>query len=108
MPTSENESRYTIPDKYKSIISKEFLQILKRELKLFFAEFPFENEEDWINLSSTGGWFKSFEKATQETGLHELKTYYNSLEWEDSDLFESDIIDIALEYKIISPLSENF
>lgn len=108
MKVSESGNRYTIPDKYKSNISKEFLQILKKELKLFFAEFSFENEGDWINLSSTGGWFKSFEKATQKTGLHELQTYYNSLGWEDSDLFESDIIDIALEYKIISPLSENY
>jgi hypothetical protein len=101
----EDWAGYTMPDEIKGLVSPEFLQFLKQELKAALPDFLFENEEDWINLSSTGGWFKAFRAATQRANLPELSRHYNSLPWYDSDLFEAEIIDMAIEQGIITPLS---
>lgn len=110
MPVTENGIEYTIPNYYKQMITKSFLQTLKYELKIVFSknlvieDFLFNNEEDWINLSSTGGWGTAFRDAAKLHKLEDLVLYYNSLPWYDSDMFDSDIIDLALLYNVIDPM----
>lgn len=107
MPITENGFEYTIPDQYKEMITKSFLQTLKYELKIIFPQsaHDLDNEEPWIYLSSTGGWYDAFIKATKLHKLDRLAEYYDSLPWYDSDMFDSDVIDLALLYNVIDPMT---
>lgn len=84
----------------------EFLNALKRELEEVFCDInpeSFKQEETWINVAGTQGWAKAFKSAAQKTGHLQILGFYEGLAWDDSDLFDLFIIDIACLHDIIEP-----
>ena len=108
MPITDKGLEYDIPPEYKAMITKAFLQTLKYEVKVVFAKDDSDprwyEEETWIYLAGTGGWNIAFHKATKLHKLDALADYYDTLEWYDSDMFDSDIIDLALLHNVIAPM----
>jgi hypothetical protein len=92
---------------FLGMITKEFLLKFKENLgsNFGYGVFDFDDEEIWINLGSTMGWGHSFIQTCLEMNLPALHEYYNALEWFDSDVFDGDISDLAIEYGIIRPMS---
>ena len=94
---------------FLSLISKEFLLLFKENLIQAFGfndTIDFNSDETWCNVGGTIGWGNAFTKTCNEFKLDELLSYYDHLDWYDSDNFDADVGDIAVQYGLILPISE--
>jgi hypothetical protein len=102
MPITDNGFEYDMPEKYKQMITADFLQTMKDELKKEFQDYSFDVYQEWEHVMFTSAWYDSFKTSAARYGLKELNDYYSSLEWHDSDMFDSDLIDLAEAKGIIT------
>lgn len=101
MPIIRDESgdvhvEYSIPNKYKKMMSYDFLVELRKQLfKIheYYNLFLFSEEGIPMN-TSTSGWVAAFYKACDEKSLLELFDYYKGLDWMDSDIFDGIVADM--------------
>lgn len=99
-------------ERYFPELNEEFLRELKANLIQCFyvgANFglelsDFDGEELWINLGGTVGYGAAFVKTCAGLGLSDLCDYYTSLEWDASDRFDSDVLDLAIQYGVVKPV----
>ena len=95
--------RYTMPEKYKSMCTDNFLKEFRKQLYRMHEHYSldlFADEGIPINTSTTG-WYASFGKACLLTNNEELLDYYDKLEWEDSDIFDDELANMMVDRKII-------
>lgn len=85
--------KYKIPEYYRAMITPEFLSRFKAKLVEIFNS-PFDTWDEWLERSSTRGWTDALKAVAPK----ELLDYYKSLGWEDSDLFDEEVQNIAIEY----------
>lgn len=99
-------------EKYFPEIDEKFLRELKENLiRCFYgsANFglelsEFDGEELWINLGGTVGYGAAFVKTCASLGLPDLCDYYTSMEWDASDRFDGEVLDLAIKYGIVKPM----
>lgn len=93
--------RYSIPKDIKDRIPEEFYGIFKEELEKRFGSPLFGEGEDGIvtvyYIESSIGWYSAFTMATNRANCRWLKEYYDDLDWEQGDLFDSEISEEMIE-----------
>ena len=95
-------------------LNEEFLRTLKANLITVFQNnshldidpVDFDGEELWINLGGTVGYGLAFTMVCNSLGLEDLRQYYASLPWDESDHFDSDVLDLAIKYGVVAPMEE--
>ena len=93
---------YTIPIDIKNLISDGFLNEFLYQLIRITGISPYDFADDGIEYTQgTGGWYAAFGKACIDTDNKKLFDYRNSLEWYDSDIFDSEIIGVLIEKEFI-------
>lgn len=93
---------YTIPSNIKNLITDDFLNEFLYQLIRITGISPYDFADEGIEyLLGTCGWDTAFGKACINTENKKLFDYRNSLEWYDSDIFDSEIIWILIEKKLI-------
>lgn len=95
--------RYTIPEKYKTMCTDNFLKEFRRQLYRMHEHYSldlFADEGIPINTSTTG-WYASFGKACLLTNNEKLLDYYDKLGWEDSDIFDDELTNMMVDKKIL-------
>ena len=88
---------YKIPQEIKSKIPSCFYYALLGELCGVFGSKVFDYDEDGnmclYYLEGTAGWGAALYMTCRKLSIDWLWEYYESLEWDDSDLFDSEISD---------------
>ena len=95
--------KYTTPEKYKQMYTNDFLKEFRRQLYRMHENYSLElfaDEGIPIN-TSTMGWYAAFGKACLLTNNEELLDYYDTLGWEDSDVFDDDLVNLMVDKKIL-------
>ena len=95
-------------------LNEEFLRTLKANLIAVFQKnsqlnmdpADFDGEELWINLGGTVGYGLAFTMACNSFELENLRQYYASLLWDESDHFDSEILDLAIKLGVVKPMGE--
>ena len=99
-------------ERYFPELNKEFLQTLKANLITVFQNnsqlnmdpADFDGEALWIDLGGTVGYGLAFTMACNSLGLEDLRQYYASLEWDASDHFDSEVLDLAIKLGVVTPM----
>ena len=93
---------YRIPKEIKNEFTKEMMFYFLEELvDIFDMPSTPTYYDDIVYREGTAGWYRAFEKMCINYGLEDILSYYNRLEWYDSDLFDNDFSDLLLEYGLI-------
>lgn len=106
MPIANNGEivQYDIPEEYRELITKEVLDQFAANLLTFFPEA--DDPYTCFCLESTGGWVDAFEKAVRVQKPYDkyqkLLDYYFGLEWYDFDMFNDEVLDLMIEFGILS------
>lgn len=101
--------RYRMEEKYFPEINGEFLLALKANLIAAFkhssnldvATADFDSSELWSNLMGTMGYAEAFRWTCFSLGTYNLLYHYFSLKWDESDRFDSKVLDLAIKYGIV-------
>lgn len=89
---------YTIPSNIKNLITDDFLNEFLYQLIRITGISSYDFADEGIEyLSGTCGWDAAFGKACINTENKKLFDYRNSLEWYDSDIFDSEIICVLID-----------
>ncbi len=94
---------YDIPEKYKEMITIDFLREFRNQLFKMHDYYSLEVFADQgipINTSTTG-WYAAFGKTCLLQKKEELLDYWHTLEWFDSDIFDGIVADMMVEKKLI-------
>lgn len=104
MPITEKGFEYTMPPEIKTMISNSFCQEFVKQIHLIHG-FGLEYTEIdvFVYEGGTCGWEAAFALTCKKYNLDELYIYYSKLPWYDSDLFDGELTDILIEYKLIVP-----
>lgn len=102
MPIVDLNIEYEIPADIKKLITDDFLKEFVVQLtRIYGWSIDSFADDSIVYVGGTGGWYAAFGKACIETKNRKLFDYYIKLEWYDSDIFDSEIIDILIKKKII-------
>jgi len=105
MSASNSLFAYEMPTVIQRLITKEFCQAFKTELDIVFPA----NHQETVNYrdyEDTSGWASAFVNTAMRL-CPQLKTYWDSLEWYDSDMF-SDKVSLIMEgYDVIRRRKNN-
>lgn len=94
---------YTIPDKIKKLMTYDFLKEFRNQLFTVF-DLSLDTYADIIQgIESTAGWANALEDACHNTGTNDIWSYWDSLEWYDSDMFDWELSDMLIEKQLILP-----
>lgn len=102
MPIIDGGIEYTIPDEIKNKITMEFLIEFRNQLFRIcgYSLSDFAENSAPAN-TSTSGWHAAFGVACLNTHNDWLLDYWNSLEWYDSDIFDSELTDMLVKKHLI-------
>lgn len=102
MPIVNGSIHYEMPDNIKSMITIEFCtQFLKELHQIFGASVEDSDMDYYVYQGSTAGWGAAFANTCRKLNMIELYKYYLNLEWFDSDIFDGELEDLLVEYKLI-------
>lgn len=97
---------YTIPVRIKEMMTYDFLKEFRNQLFAIF-DFDLETYADIIQgVESTAGWADALKTACCSTGKDDIWSYWNNLEWYDSDMFDGELGDMLIENRLILPTSD--
>ena len=95
--------KYTIPDEIKKLMTYDFLKEFRNQLFAIF-DLSLDTYADIIQgIESTAGWANALEDACHNTGKDDIWSYWDSLEWYDSDMFDWELSDMLIENNLILP-----
>lgn len=95
--------KYTIPDEIKKLMTYDFLKEFRNQLFIVF-DLSLDTYADIIQgIESTAGWANALEDACHNTGKDDIWSYWDSLEWYDSDMFDWELSDMLIENRLILP-----
>lgn len=99
--------KYKIPLHIDKLITKEFCLQFMKELHCIwgFALEDFEYESVGA-VEGTSGWYEGFTHACRKTKNDELYLYYLQLDWYNSDLFDYELTQKLVNYKLLLPETE--
>ena len=94
---------YRMPEGIKREFTKGMMSCFLEELIDIFDRIPNTPTyyDDIVYIESTAGWYEAFKKMCISYGLEDILSYYDHLEWYDSDMFDGEISDLLLEYRLI-------
>lgn len=93
---------YTIPSDIKILITDDFLNEFLYQLIRIAGISPYDFADEGIEyVTGTCSWYAAFGKACIDTDNKKLFDYRNSLEWYDSDIFDSEIIGVLIKKEFI-------
>lgn len=103
--TADGElDQYEIPEKYKALLTREFLLKFAESMLTFFPDA--NTSYMWFWLESTSGWVEAFTRTAKAHKPHdkyqELLDYYLGLEWYDFDMFNDEVLDLAVMSGVVS------
>ncbi len=95
-------SDYKIPDRILNDIPTYFYAAFAGELFSVFGPVIFkkpDTDDDYglFYVEGTAGWVTAFRSVASRLGLSWLNSYYDSLDWFDSDLFDDQIGDLLIK-----------
>ncbi len=96
------KSDFKVPDKILNDIPTYFYAVFAGELHSVFGPTIFEKsdtDDDYglFYVEGTAGWVTAFKLVAGRLGLPWLISYYDSLDWFDSDLFDDQIGDLLIK-----------
>lgn len=95
--------KYKIPQGVKAKFTKEFMEdFLKELIRIFNLSEPISYSDSLLYLESTYGWVDAFRCICQKYKLENILTYYDNLEWYDSDLFDDEVGSLMIKYGLIN------
>lgn len=96
--------QYTMPEKYKELFTKEVLKRLSANINAAFGQ-DVNDAYWWFWLGGTNGWNKALMTTLRTQLPHDvyddLADYYDKLEWYDSDMFDSEVVELAVSLGVI-------
>lgn len=94
---------YRMPEEIRKEFTREMMSCFLEELIDTFDYMPSKPTyyDHIVYIESTYGWHKAFKKMCISYGLEDIYSYYNYLEWYDSDMFDGELSDLLLEYGLI-------
>lgn len=105
--TNNNTIYYTMPHNIKKRIDYEFCETFMKELhKIWGISLNDFNWESIGYCEGTGGWYEAFASTCRLLNKGDILLYYNNLEWFDSDLFDDELSNLLVVYKLILPTWE--
>ena len=108
MPITEKCSiYYSMQHNIKKQMDYKFCETFMKELHNVWG-FSL-NDFNWESIGyceGTGGWYESFAATCRILNKGELLLYYNNLSWYDSDLFDAELSELLVTYKLILPTVE--
>ena len=95
---------YEVPEYIKELLDKEFLELFKKNLDI---DYPVscdgvsdELTREHYNMSEgTGRWHKALLDTSFELNKLQVIGYWDSLEWYDSDYFDSKLTGMIIDLK---------
>lgn len=104
--TDEFYNQYRIPEYIKGNLTKEFLQAFVNNLMVVFDIDELDKDsfltfESISMCESTAGWADALEMACLFAKMFDIYSYYLTLPWYDSDMFDAEITDMLVDYSII-------
>lgn len=111
--TDEGRIEYQMPEEIKNQFRKEFMSDFHKKVIQTFKQndirqgrVPSEYEKFtyydwWLYMEGTGGWYKSLKDTCDKHNLQNVIAYYDQLPWYDSDLFDSELGDLLVEYGLV-------
>ena len=108
MPITKNIGiYYSMPQEIKKYLDFDFCKTFLQELHMIDGISLSDFCWDSIGyLEGTGAWFEAFSSTCRKFDYHELLCYYCKLPWYDSDLFDSELSDTLVAYKLIFEKTE--
>ena len=103
MTITENCMKYKIPEYIMILITYDFLKEFRNQLFRIHEHYSLDTFADLgiPTNTSTGGWYAAFGKACLLTHKEELFDYWRSLDWYDSDIFDSELAEMLVQNKLI-------
>lgn len=92
---------YKIPQEIKIRLTKGFAIDFLNKLNVTFDLIQPVSLEYLIYFESTRGWVDAFKCACQKYNMEDVFSYYDKLEWYDSDLFDDEFASLIAEYGLI-------
>lgn len=100
--TDDGDIIYSIPGEIKSLIDRSFLEALRNELywvfNLSLGDYAYDSA---ASNGGTGGWDVAFGLACIKTNKKEIYTYYRSLPWYDSDIFDGEVEEMLINERLV-------
>lgn len=102
--TNEGTVVYKMPKEIKDVITPAFCIQFMKELHHVWGFSLEDFDYDSVSFcEGTGGWFESLTSTCRKTNNDKLIKYYNSLDWYDSDLFDAELTEMLVNYKLLLP-----
>lgn len=103
---SDGTLQYELPDKYRKLLTKEFLERFYNALCSLF-QYVESNTLAWNYCEGTFGWYDSLRNTIESVAdnkeeYSEMLKYYDDLPWYDSDMFDSELTAAAVKAGIIT------
>ena len=94
---------YRMPEEIRREFTREMMSCFLEKLVDIFDYMPSKpTYYDYIvYVESNAGWYEAFKKMCISYGLEDILSYYDHLEWYDSDMFDGELSDLLLEYELI-------
>lgn len=111
--TTDGRIEYKMPKGIKDQLTKAFISDFHEAVIETFKQNdrnqdrePFKYESYtyyawWLHMEGTGGYCQSFRQTCEKHELSEVLTYYNQLQWYDSDLFDSEVGDLLVHFGLV-------
>lgn len=93
---------YKMPQEIKTKFTKDFMtDFLTEAAQVFNLSVPTLYDGILFHLEGTCGWADAFKKSCLKHGMKDVFTYYENLDWYDSDLFDDEFASLLIEYELI-------
>lgn len=97
-------SQYKIPEKYKKLIDLEFIRNFKASMQDTFCIPPDGTTTEWsryaLRLGSVG-WYGALIDTFELLELTELQEYHDTIGLDDQEMFDNELMDIAVSYGLL-------
>lgn len=98
--------QYKIPRHILEILNKDFLTVFRNQLLIVFNDDAGLDTfyDDWLfRNESSAGWNTALYAACKEIDDYTVWKYVSELEWDDYDLFNSELGDLLIENQLVLP-----
>lgn len=93
---------YRMPEEIKGRFTKEIMTyFLKEFVNIFSITEEVTYFDHVVYREGTNGWYEALKKMCINYELEDVLSYYDNLEWYDSDYFDSDFSDLLIGYGLI-------
>lgn len=99
------DGNYKIPQHIKEKLTvgfcKEFIKQLDRIFHMTISDIKKTYYNFYLYHETTVGWHDAFKVACKNCKMNDVFEYYNTLDWYDGDIFDSQFDELLCEFEII-------